>query len=386
MKKITAWVLCLATLFTLCTSSFAASAPLLNADSTTGVVTADSSCYGQVERVVQQYADESNSEASIAIYPTESMDNNLYKIANQNTLGLGSGDLITIESVEGTGGIYCDVNSDASIYMQVSSDAVVPAEEIHFDPSDPVEVAQKVDEYELSDNVRDALMELSQQCVDGEAYIDSLTVYIPAEHEIMSRGRTSHTYTRTYTGYNGKKYYEELLVFSGNSTSFNVATPPGALSRYANNVLVAVAEATLSAALDRITGDAWSIVSLFVDLDDLDSYYAIQTQTAYEHTAILVENKSRKWTYVCEGNDKFIGSVLDFATSYKFKNYLSIPGADVRHIGDTPLQERQPEGWTRADELAYRNFNSGAYTNYIPRYSYKNDTYNLSASVASLLK
>lgn len=79
-------------------------------------------------------------------------------------------------------------------------------------------------------------------------------------------------------------------------------------------------------------------------------------------------------TYIYEGLDLFIGSVLDYTYNYRFKDYLNIPGYAILEGAYTPNQTRRSAYFYRADELAYQWFLNGGYVDMITGYTYTNES------------
>ena len=189
---------------------------------------------------------------------------------------------------------------------------------------------------------------------------------------------------RTYTGYAGKTYYEELVILKANSTSFNVRMPSKyTVKDYLWDVFQAGIVNSAGMFVDSMSGNMWTIMStVFPKGFDEDS---LPTNAAMTHTAVLIENKSRKYTWVYEADDIFIGSILDNASDYRFVNYVNIPGVSVNESGQTDWQHNKVTGYDKADEIAYRNYKYEGYTDIIRTYAYKNTEANITTTVRSLM-
>lgn len=275
-----------------------------------------------------------------------------------------------------SGQIFIDKNDPSKIYMRATETQLIPARELKVDNICDADIDAFSDIYSLSDRLRQDLHSIALRSRAGEIEISELSIYTPVER-MTARGNS----TSTYTGYNGRQYYEEILDLQGNSNTFSVKKPNSGFGTYVANVIKAGAETLMNNALDVITGNTWSIASVFLQSP---GYGSIPTSAATEHTAALLENKYRKYTYIYEGLDLFIGSVLDYTYNYRFKDYLNIPGYAILEGAYTPNQTRRSAYFYRADELAYQWFLNGGYVDMITGYTYTNESADLTTMVDSL--
>lgn len=135
--------------------------------------------------------------------------------------------------------------------------------------------------------------------------------------------------------------------------------------------------------LDKATGNMWTLATIFAQSP---GYSSIPTNASLKHSAVLLENKYRKYTYIYDGNDLYFGSLFDYAYSYKFKEYLNIPGYAVLEGEYTPIQSWRTAYFYDADEMAYRWYGSGGYTDTIISYTYENQDAKLTTVVDSMFQ
>ncbi len=322
----------------------------------------------------------SNNECEILhLYPLQ--DGSFSILTSQYSLPTQrSSASVTVQSKNSGNQVYFDITDEESIFMRISETRLIPAQEIQITDMDIASINELASRHLFSNLLIDDLRKIAERSSAGEIEVQSLAVYIPGGESVSRQeGIVSR---RTYTGYMGKKYYEEVLEFNGNSLPFNVVQPNSAFQNYIENVLSAAAETLIDTALNAATGDKWTLLTVFAQSD----ISQISTTEAVEHTSALIENKYRKYTYIYEydGADMMFGSMIDNTYEYRFKNYLNVPGEDIIEGDDTPNQSCKAEGYTNADQYAYQWYLTSGYQNTISRYSYKNEDENVHTYVESL--
>lgn len=218
------------------------------------------------------------------------------------------------------------------------------------------------------DNVAAGRIELSEP----------LVVYYPEGNEIQSRGITSER--KTYTGYNGQQYYQELLTCSGNSKEFDVKMPKEPLKQYWEDVFVAGVKAMVDGVFSSIDNKAWTLFTVFGQ----GVSTSISTSQASTHTAKLFENKYSKITYLMRDGQYVSSSVIDYAYEYFYENLINVDGKDFYSNGRTAHFSDKATGYDNADEYAYRAEGYQNYNNQITQYRYRNSSQNVDTFVDSL--
>lgn len=274
--------------------------------------------------------------------------------------------------------VYIDTQNPAEIYMRINDTRLIPAQEISLGEAQLNDVETVCIENSLSDLLEQDLRKIAQCVKNGEIENCNVNIYLPKSRQ-LTRGNSKST----YTGYNGRQYYEELLDFSANSESFSVKQPTYGFGTYVNNVIKAAAQTTANNVLDLITGNAWSIASVLLQSAGYDS---IPTTAAVKHSAVLIENKYRKYTYIYDGNEMLFGSLLDYTYIYRFQDLINYPGLYVVTGERTPPQSRRTADFYKADEVAYFWYLNSGYKDIVHSYTYTNQTENLTTNVDSMFK
>ena len=316
-------------------------------------------------------------DKAIVLYPRlDGSYSTEYVTEQENMQRGGLGERLVVRARDSGNQVFFDEKTPSDIYMRVNSTTVIPADEINVTNITNIDIQAVVTTYKLSERLAQDLYRIEESYTLGELEIDNLCIYIPS-NALATRSVS----TRTYTGYNGRQYYEELLILSGNSTTFNVVKPNYGAKTYSTNVMAAFATTLLNNALDTVSGNTWSLASV---LAQSPGYSSIPTNAAVTHTAALIENKYRRYTYIYEGSEHYFGSLLDYTSSYRFKDYINIPGYDILEGEYTPIQRHQTAYYYEGDRLAYQWYGNGGYTDTVTGYVYKNSNANLETTVDSL--
>lgn len=298
-------------------------------------------------------------------------DDGTYVISNGSRSGS-----ISVTKFDGT-----DVYADAvnSLYMRVNATAFIRAKSFQVDLESYQTLLNRSTGIEFSPRLLEIVTKIMNDVASGKIELNRpLVIYYPEEHEIETRGITSST--KTYIGYKGKQYYQELLSCSGNSLEFNVRMPKTKWSQYCENVFVAGVQTMMDGVINTATYDYWTLISIFTNFPS-DS---LSTTQAGEHTAKLFENKYTKITYFMRDGEYISSSVIDYAYDYSYENFINIPGIDFYSNGRTQHFSEKATGYDNADEYAYHAEVSGNYNNQITKYRYRNSTLELNTFVDSL--
>lgn len=182
-------------------------------------------------------------------------------------------------------------SSDGRYFMRIDEERFISANVIKIDPYYSGNLENFASENRISNAVLADIKTLLRGLSNGSIRsIEELNVYVPISPSSLGAEQSS---TKTYTGYAGRQYYEELLTYNSTSESFSVKKPNYGFGTYASNVLKAAAVTAGTAVMDYITGGAWTIASIFAQSP---GYSSIPTTAASTHSAVLHENKYRKYT------------------------------------------------------------------------------------------
>lgn len=285
---------------------------------------------------------------------------------------------IRVSAKEG-GQIYeGDVNN---LFMRIDDNHFMKAEELSIDAQSYSQFEAVAENKGLSDQLKSDINRIMVKVQNGEIELtEPLAVYVPEPIYTENNARSITSSTKTYTGYAGMKYYQELLDFKANSLEFNVTMPSARWKQYCNQVFEAAVTTTASAGLDAITGRTWTLLSVFTQ----STSDSISTTKAIKHTAKLFENKYIKYTHVVLDGQYYAGSVIEYTYNYFFRNFINVDGSDFYSNGDTEKQTAKAKGYDKADEYAYQNYVSSPYINSITRYTYKNKTAGVNTYVNSM--
>lgn len=298
-------------------------------------------------------------------------DDGTYVISN----GSRSGN-ISVTKFDGT-----DVYADAvnSLYMRVNTTTFVRAKSLQVGPDNYQMLLNRSSGIEFSPRLLEIVTKIMNDVASGKIELSRpLVIYYPEEHEIETRGITSST--KTYTGYKGRQYYQELLSCSGNSLEFNVRMPKVQWQQYCEYVFVAGIKTMMDGVINTATNNTWTIASIFTNFPS----NSLSTTQAGKHTAKLIENKYTKITYLMRDGEYISSSVIDYAYDYFYENIINIDGVGSYYNGITPHSSEKAPGYDNADEYAYHAEVSGNYNNQITSYLYRNSTMKIDIFVDSL--
>lgn len=273
-------------------------------------------------------------------------------------------------------------SNNNNFYMRVDNESFMQAEAISIEPDNYTEFKTIASEKGLSDALLDDIDNIMAKVNSGQIELEKpLVVYTPTNISLENDTKSGiiDAGNSTYTGYGNRQYYQELLRFSGTTESFPIIKPESTWVQYRNKVFKAIVNTTIDEALDFIMGSKWTLLSIVLQ----STSDSIPTTTSCGHSAILVENKYRKYTYVVQDNERYLGSVTDYTYDTFFKNLITVPGVDAYFVGDSPPFSAKSEGYDNADEYAYYNYLNSAYNNRIEKYVYENESLNIPTFVDS---
>lgn len=270
-------------------------------------------------------------------------------------------------------------SSDDTLYMRINPTAFIKAKRLEIDIDNYNVILSQKDAYEFSPILLEKISKIMDNVAAGRIELsEPLVVYYPEGNEIQSRGITSER--KTYTGYNGQQYYQELLTCSGNSKEFDVKMPKEPLKQYWEDVFVAGVKAMVDGVFSSIDNKAWTLFTVFGQ----GVSTSISTSQASTHTAKLFENKYSKITYLMRDGQYVSSSVIDYAYEYFYENLINVDGKDFYSNGRTAHFSDKATGYDNADEYAYRAEGYQNYNNQITQYRYRNSSQNVDTFVDSL--
>lgn len=283
---------------------------------------------------------------------------------------------ISVKSFDGSE-VYS--SSDNTLYMRINPTAFIKAKRLEIDVDNYNVILSQKGAYEFSPILLEKISKIRDNVAAGRIELcEPLVVYYPEGNEIQSRGVTSER--KTYTGYKGQQYYQELLTCKANSKEFDVRMPKEPWKQYCENVFVAGAKATVDGIISSAANKTWTLVSIFGQ----GVSNSISTNQASEHTAKLFENKYSKITYLMRDGQYISSSVIDYAYDYFYENFINVDGEDFYSNGRTAHFSDKATGYDNADEYAYRAEGYQNYNNQITQYRYRNSSENVDTFVDSL--
>lgn len=299
----------------------------------------------------------------------------IYEIASSNIRG---GFRVTAK--EG-GQVYVqDTNNQ---FMRIDDSRFMKAQELFVDIENYRQFQNVAEAKGLSNQLQSDVDKIMTKVLNGEIELaEPLSVYIPEEIDTANGSRSISKTTKTYTGYAGRQYYQELLDCKGNSLEFNVKKPATAFEQYVEHFFRAGATAAIDGVMTKIVGPGWTLarVLLFAPSDSIPTTYA------YKHTAKLFENKYTKYTYLVQVGEYYFGSKIDYTYKYFFRNFINEDGKAFYSNGDTENCVAKAPGYDQADEYAYKRWASQPYESIIANYTYTNEDANVTTSVDSLFQ
>lgn len=302
-------------------------------------------------------------------------EDGIYEVVSPN---VRSG--LAVKAKEG-GQIY-EGNSD-NLFMRIDDSRFMKAEVLSVDADNYSQFKVTAEKKQLSDQLLSDIERIMDKAAKGEIeLVEPLAVYVPESVEVQRNARTITKTTKTYTGYAGRQYYQELLDCKANSLEFNVKNPASPLDQYMEHLFKAGAEAGVDGIMSATTGPGWTLAKIFLFTPN-DS---IPTTYAYKHTAKLFENKYTKYTYLVQTGEYYFGSKIDYTYKYFFRNFINQDGEDFSAVGDTGNCTAMAFGYDRADEYAYKYWANPIYENIIKRYKYTDKNTNVDTYVDSLFK
>lgn len=297
----------------------------------------------------------------------------IYEVANPNVRG---GLVVTAKE----GGQIYEGNSD-NLFMRIDDSRFMKAEELSVDADNYSEFKATAESKQLSSQLLSDIERIMAKVANGEIELEEpLAVYVPEPIEVQSNARSITKTTKTYTGYKGLKYYQELLDCKGNSLEFNVKKPAATWVQYCGQVMKAGAIAVANGIMNTVTGGTWTVLSIFVQ----STSDAIQTTQAFTHTAKLFENKYTKYTYLVQAGEYYNGSVIDYTYKYFYENYINVDGENFYSDGKTASFSAKAPNYDKADEYAYLYWTNPIYDSRITKYEYTNTDKSITTYVQSM--
>lgn len=298
----------------------------------------------------------------------------IYEITNSNAR---SG--IRVYPDEG-GEIYTDANNGT--YMRIDATRFFKAEKLVLATTNSTEFSALADEYAFSPQlIADVTLFLNKVNSGDIHLLEPLAIYVPERNVQNSNARLTITdySNRTYTGYNNRQYYEEIIKISAISNDFNVRNLEPGWASYLNKVFSASVVSSMDGLMNSITNGWWTLVSVLGQ----SVSNSIPTTNAAYHTAKLIENKYIKYTSLYQGTEMYLGSVTEYAYQFRYQNFLNYDGVGSTCSGYTNWYSAMATGYNNADEYAYRYY-LNTYHNPITQYLYKSNDGEICVYVDSL--
>lgn len=243
------------------------------------------------------------------------------------TLSMGTGAFATIDPVMEAGTNFNSI-------------------EVNIDPYDLNAVEQAIVSYNMMPEVANDMRDYSAKCIAGEIEEGSIVYSVPIDRASSSR---------TYTGYGNRKYYEEYVEY-GRSVSREAEIDSGIVTNASDDERIdLLVEFTVDAIVNEATDNTYGVLKIL--LKDLG------VGKAYEIGARLCETKTKRYTYIYEGNSLHMGSLTEQV--YFYFNYTT--NGD-RSGSSYPQTWRTPEFAKNYDKIAYFSYPNGGeqqfYSNY----------------------
>lgn len=239
---------------------------------------------------------------------------------------------------------------------QVTDSKGNPLVEVKLNVNNPEEVERVFKEYRVHEQQAEDIRRMIDQYNKDATEDLTISLYVP-----NPKARDSQRY---YTGFKNKRYYESLIKTGQHSKEKRVKNVNN-LEDYLDSVVTSTVTMAVDSALNVVSGGAWSIVSLFVNLPNDGVGY-----TRVEHMATMYEEKWTKYTYYIENGEEYLGSTVE-KTTYFFENIVKNPNLSGSYRqADTPEKTVTVKSWDIPDEKAYYHWPNGGYREKIVGFNY----------------
>jgi|GEM_PF-4424065 len=247
--------------------------------------------------------------------------------------------------------------SDMKKFLKVNDNTFLEVNEVSINPYDKNAVEDIIKKYEIKDNAASDLRDYANKCADGtvknapniiyytpKTLISSTAVLplINSIHPLASSGTLVST--KTYSGYGGKTYYEELFNYQNGTGYQTVKESNNKLNDYIDKVITEKVTDIAGGVVKEVIGDTFTLIQLAGGYIDTSP---IAPNSNWMHQANLHENKYKKYCYVKEYNystgkyDYLIGADGE-TVNYYFQhqitdgyNYIP-PVTDAVKVDTTP--------------------------------------------------
>ena len=245
---------------------------------------------------------------------------------------------------------------DNKVAEQVTDSKGNPLVEVKLNVNNSEEVERVFKEYRVHEQQAEDIRRMIDQYNKDATEDLIISLYVP-----NPKARDSQRY---YTGFKNKRYYESLIKVGHHSKEKRVKNVNN-LDDYLDSVVTSTVTMAVDSALNVISGGAWSIVSLFVNLPNDGVGY-----TTVEHMATMYEEKWVKYTYYIENGEEYLGSTVE-KTTYFFENIIKNPNLSGSYRqADTPKKTVTVKSWNIPDEKAYYHWPNGGYREQIVGFDY----------------
>lgn len=282
---------------------------------------------------------------------------------------------VLLFSNTGVANAYSNLNEqDQHIQKVVQDDIIskakIPLKKISINPLNKNEVESIINTYHLQPKTVESIREYLNKCEKGEIKSTSLNIYVPSSDLSQYTYNTPNPYTKTYVGYGGKTYYEEVISYDNTSDSKTVCESTG-WSNYLHSTIQAFVSYGIGTFLDTQLSGAWSIASIFTKGIPSD----VPANSTFRHEARLHEHKVKKFTYVVENGQYYFGSHVEMSVSY-FENTVVIPGLCPTQTGEPAnMDPAITPNFDNPDAKAYNTYLGDGWVEIISHHKYKGVTF-----------
>lgn len=236
---------------------------------------------------------------------------------------------------------------DSRYFSKIDDTQYIELNKVLVDITSLENIQLITEEYSISDAVAARLIKLYEENINGTQTVTQVEVYTPVGINARS--------SRTYTGYGGLQYSEEIVTWESYSDWVEAfESRDEAFNNYLKDVVPDTIMGLFAIGADYITKGGYSLVALGFPLIPKAEY----STNTHVHNTLLNQKYSEKMTFVHSGGVEYIGSTTAFV-SYYFEEELryGYKVDPLRDSGDEVLQNTPY--YYNADELAYYHFQNG---------------------------
>lgn len=239
-----------------------------------------------------------------------------------------------------------DINGNISDHVALEEGASFNSFEVTIDPYNSSSVEKAIVSYNIMPEVANDMREYSEKCISGEIGEGSIIYSVPID-------RSSST--RTYTGYGNRRYYEEYVEY-GSSVSREAEIDSGIVtSSVLERDMDLIGEYIVGTYVDEITANMYGLFRTILEDSSVGD--------AYEIGARLCETKTKRYTYIYEGDSLHMGSLTE-----KVYFYYRFTNNGYNCYSTLPETWQTPEFASNYDKIAYFSYANGGEQQYYLSY------------------